>query len=98
MGENELAGKRRVEWFVAGDCPHCGPLLDAVEARCAGLPVEFKRVPVLSALDRAVALGVLRPPALVLDGRLLMQGAFGARQAPERLRRELEQEPPHADR
>jgi hypothetical protein len=33
------------------------------------------RVDVLDDLDRAVALGVRRTPALVLDGRLIAQGA-----------------------
>lgn len=98
MSKREAMSGHRVEWFVAGECPHCGPLLDAVEARCAGLRLEFERVPVLSALDRAVALGVLRPPALVLDGRLLFQGAFAPRKAAERLHAELATETNHADR
>lgn len=80
MIERETVHGHRVEWFVVGDCPHCGPLLEAVEARCRELPLEFQRVPVLSALDRAVA----------LDGRLLMQGAFAPRKAVQCLRAELE--------
>lgn len=87
-----------VEWFAAEDCAHCGPLLDTVEAQCKGLLLEFRQVSVLAALDRAVALGVLQPPALVLDGRLVIQGAFSARQAIAILRHELEQEQAHADR
>ncbi|MGH8226165.1 MAG: hypothetical protein ACRER1_08455 [Gammaproteobacteria bacterium] len=98
MRENKTKPAHRVEWFVAGDCPRCGPLLDAVEARCANLALEFTRVPVLAALDRAVALGVLRPPALVLDGRLLIQGAFAPRKAAERLHAELATEANDANR
>lgn len=90
MSERETVHGHRVEWFVVGDCPHCGPLLEAVEAGCKNLRLEFQRVPVLTALDRAVTLGVLCPPALVLDGRLLMQGAFAPRKAVQCLRAELE--------
>ncbi len=55
MNEREAMNSHRVEWFVAGDCLHCGSLPNAVEAGGRGLSLEFYRVPVRSALDRTIA-------------------------------------------
>ena len=73
----------KVEVLHTPGCPNCLRELDSL--RTAALAVdpalEWHELDILQALDYAVQLGVLKAPALAIDGRL----AFAALPTPARL-------------
>ena len=62
----------KVEVLYATGCARCLRQLDGLRAaaRQSDPSVEWKELNILGALDYAVELGVLRPPALAIDGEL----------------------------
>lgn len=77
----------KIELFYAPGCAQCATTTAALKAAAiAAVPgVEWLEVNVLDCLDRAVDLGVLTLPALVVDGEL----AFAALPSPAQLVAEL---------
>ena len=67
-----------VEIFTAPGCGRCGQAIERLEQVVDELglrdQVRWRRVNVLSVIDRAVDLGVLATPALVVDGRKCYTG------------------------
>ncbi|MCT6720939.1 MAG: thioredoxin family protein [Roseateles sp.] len=63
----------RVEVLHATGCAKCQRELDSLRAaaRQADPAVEWEELDILAALDYAVELGVLRPPAVAIDGQLV---------------------------
>lgn len=63
----------KVEVLHATGCAKCLRDLDSLRAaaRQADPDVEWKEIDILQALDYAVALGVLKPPAVAIDGELV---------------------------
>lgn len=68
-----------IELFSAPHCSNCASVAKQIEARFAGDNIELRRRNVLENIDRAVDLGILRTPALVIDGRLVHQGAVSTK-------------------
>lgn len=78
----------KLEVFSTPGCGKCAQERDALKAIIDALGTErvsWREINVLDELDYAVALGVLSPPALAIDGELV----FPALPSPERLRAEL---------
>ena len=73
----------KVDVLHAPGCAKCLGELDALRAaaRRADPAVEWKELDILQALDYAVELGVLRPPAVAIDGELV----FASLPTPEAL-------------
>lgn len=63
----------KVEVLYAAGCARCLRDLDSLRAaaRQADPDVEWKEIDILQALDYAVELGVLKPPAVAIDGKLV---------------------------
>ena len=63
----------KVEVLHATGCAKCLRDLDSLRAaaRQADPDVEWKEIDILQALDYAVELGVLKPPAVAIDGKLV---------------------------
>lgn len=63
----------KVEVLHATGCAKCLHDLDSLRAaaRQADPDVEWKEIDILQALDYAVELGVLKPPAVAIDGELV---------------------------
>lgn len=63
----------KVEVLHASGCAKCIRELDGLRAaaRQADPAVEWKELDIVAALDYAVELGVLRPPAVAIDGQLV---------------------------
>ncbi|GAB4466760.1 MAG: hypothetical protein OHK0044_06930 [Burkholderiaceae bacterium] len=77
-----------IEAFAAPGCAKCARSRAALKAVVEALGAErfdWRDVDVLQQIDRAVALGVVSPPSLAIDGELV----FPALPTPERLRAEL---------
>jgi len=77
-----------IEAFSASGCAKCAQSRAALKAVVEALGVErfdWRDLDVLQEIDRAVALGVVSPPSLAIDGELV----FPALPTPERLRDEL---------
>lgn len=81
----------RVELFQVPGCDRCDSAKAALRAVAIAIGVEWCEVNALDALDRAVDLGVLTLPALVIDGELV----FAALPTPETLRLELARRAQH---
>ena len=80
----------KVEVLHAASCAMCLSQLPSLEAaaRLADPNVEWKELDILQALDYAVELGVLKPPAVAIDGELVFPSlpTAGALQAAMRRR------------
>ena len=63
----------KVEVLRAIGCAKCLGKLDGLRAvaRRADPAVEWRELDILQALDYAVELGVLKPPAVAIDGELV---------------------------
>jgi len=63
----------KVEVLHASGCSKCLREIDGLRAaaRQADPAVEWKELDILAALDYAVELGVLKPPAVAIDGALV---------------------------
>jgi protein-disulfide isomerase len=64
----------RLELFYSPYCPHCRSARRQLRALVAALTwqqLELLELDVVKEIDRAVALGVLRTPALAIDGELM---------------------------
>ena len=63
----------KVEVLHATGCARCLRDLDSLRAaaRQADPDVDWKEIDILQALDYAVELGVLKPPAVAIDGELV---------------------------
>ena len=76
--------------FYSPYCAQCRKVraqLRALAAAWPGAQVQLHERAVLDELDRAVAVGVLRTPALAIDGRVIA-GPLPSRRALEKLLRE----------
>lgn len=76
--ESAQANPARLELLSAPGCHSCRGVYRRLQKRLAEqpeLPVMLEQVDILDDLDRAVELGVLYTPAVVLDDRLIAQGA-----------------------
>jgi len=79
-----------VEFFYSPYCRRCRKARERLRALAGAWSEEQLRLrerDVLEALDRAVAVGVIQTPALVIDGRLV-PGPVPSRRALEKLMRE----------
>lgn len=77
-----------IEVFAAPGCAKCAQSRAALKAVVEALGAErfvWRERDVLREIDRAVALGVVSPPSLAIDGELV----FAALPTPQRLRDEL---------
>lgn len=63
----------KVEVLLSGMCATCRRELPALRmaARAVDPAVEWREIDILEAIDYAVELGVLKPPALAIDGELV---------------------------
>lgn len=77
----------KVEVLTLTGCANCLRDLDALRtaARQLDPAVEWKEFDILQALDYAVELGVLKPPAIAIDGKLV----FRALPTPDALAAEM---------
>ena len=75
----------KVELFQVPGCARCDSAKVELQAVATAAGAEWCEVNALDALDRAIDLGVLTLPAVVIDGELV----FAALPTPEALRREL---------
>ncbi|MDE1988840.1 MAG: thioredoxin family protein [Betaproteobacteria bacterium] len=75
----------RIELFQVPGCARCDSAKAELQCIAETHGVEWSEVNALNELDRAVDLGVLTLPALVIDGVL----AFAALPTPAALRQEL---------
>lgn len=75
-----------VEIFLTPGCGKCAQTREALKAAATSLnAVRWREVNILDELDYAVDLGVLSPPAIAIDGKLVFPTLPGA----QRLREEL---------
>lgn len=77
-----------LEVFAAPGCAKCAQTRQALKSVAEELDKErfvWREVNVLEEMDRAVELGVMSPPSLAIDGKLV----FPALPTPARLRAEL---------
>lgn len=81
----------RVELFHVPGCVRCDSAKPDLRSVTEALGGQWCEVNALDALERAVELGVLTLPALVIDGDLV----FAALPTPEALRAELARRAPH---
>lgn len=80
----------RLELFYSPYCPHCGKARALLKALAADWPtgsLQLRELDVVEEIERAVALGVVRTPALVIDGTLLAEPVT-SRNALEKLLRQ----------
>lgn len=78
----------KVETFSAAGCARCEEArhtLKAVVEEFGAERVSWREVDVLEEIDYAVEVGVIAPPAIAIDGKLV----FPALPSPNRLRAEL---------
>lgn len=64
----------RVTLYASRHCPACRRLSDELVACCRRGGIEADVRDVLEHLETAARLGITRPPAVLLDGRLFGQG------------------------
>lgn len=76
----------KIELFQVPGCARCDCAKAELQTIAAAQGVEWCEVNALDELDRAVDLGVLTLPALVIDGEL----TFAALPTPAALRQELQ--------
>lgn len=81
----------KIELFQVPGCARCDSAKAELQAVATAAGADWCEVNALDALDRAVDLGVLTLPALVIDGELV----FAALPLPEALRRELKRGAQH---
>lgn len=81
----------KIELFQVPGCPRCDTQTSELRVIAETAGTQWFEVNALDALDRAVDLGVLTLPALVIDGEL----AFSALPTQEALRRELTRRAQH---
>lgn len=77
-----------VEVFSAPGCSKCAAVRDALKAVAESLgngAVTWRDLNVLEEMDHAVELGVMSPPSIAIDGKLI----FPKLPTPEKLRAEL---------
>ncbi|MBA3562573.1 MAG: thioredoxin family protein [Gammaproteobacteria bacterium] len=70
-----------IELFRSPYCTRCESVLRALRERLSivnGLAARLEERDVLQHIDRAVELGILQTPALVIDGTLVQQGHVDA--------------------
>lgn len=69
----------KVEFFYAPDCPSCGGVRRRLQAAAAAAKValDWRDTNVLHALERAVDLGLLRTPAVVIDNDTVFRAPPG---------------------
>ncbi len=81
-----------IELFCAPHCRHCDTAAQQLRAWLSERDVSLQTKNILDHVDRAVDLGILRTPALVVDDELVHQGQlsdrrlmqlFGASRCPE---------------
>ena len=72
-----------VELFSAPHCRYCESAYEQLDEYLAGRDVILRKLNILDDVDRAVELGILRSPALVVDGELVHQGPLGNRRLTE---------------
>lgn len=61
--------------YRSDHCPACRKLSADLRRMCGELDASFEVRDVVEHLEEAAALGITRPPAVVMNGRLLGQGA-----------------------
>jgi thioredoxin 1 len=79
----------RLELFYSPYCPHCGKARALLKELAADWPIgslQLRELDVVEELERAVALGVTRTPALAIDG--ILSGLVTSRNALEKLLRD----------
>lgn len=81
----------KIELFQVPGCARCDSAKAGLQTVAAATGVEWCEVNALEALDRAVALGVLTLPSLVIDGELV----FASLPTPAALSRELRRRVQH---
>lgn len=64
----------RVTLYTSQHCPACRLLSDELVACCRRRNIEPDVRDVLQHLETAARLGIIRPPAVLIDGRLFGQG------------------------
>lgn len=82
----------KVEVLHATGCVRCLRELGDLQAaaRQADPNVEWKELDILQALDYAVELGVLKPPAVAIDGELVFSSLPTSRALAAAMRKRLE--------
>ncbi|MDD3765443.1 MAG: glutaredoxin [Pseudomonadota bacterium] len=65
----------RLVLYRSDHCPACRRLSAELRRLCAGLGGSLEEKDVVVHLEEAAALGVTRPPAVAMNGRLLGQGS-----------------------
>lgn len=81
-----------LELFYSPYCSRCGSARRRLRSLAADWPAEqliFREHNVLEALDRAVAVGVMRTPALTIDGKLVSGPVPSARALEALVRRRM---------
>ena len=77
----------KVEYLFAGGCSHCAVARDKLRRAAESVAgVHWSEVDIAREPARAVDLGVVATPALVIDGEL----AFGSAPSPAELRAAIE--------
>lgn len=85
----------KVEVFSTPGCSKCERLRDSLKAVVDAFGEEqviWRDVSLLDELDYAVELGVMTPPSMAIDGKLLFPQLPGAAGLREELARRLERE------
>jgi predicted thioredoxin/glutaredoxin len=81
----------KIELFQVPGCARCDSAKAELQTVATAAGADWCEVNALDALDRAVDLGVLTLPALLIDGELV----FTTLPTPEALRRELKRRAQH---
>ena len=77
----------QVEYFFAGGCSHCAAARQELRDAAESVPeVRWTEVDIAKEPMRAVDLGIVVTPAVVIDGQL----AFSESTTPEKLRSAIE--------
>ncbi|WP_037056780.1 glutaredoxin [Ralstonia pickettii] len=87
----------KIEVFSTPGCGHCDRARESLKGIAQAFgedQVSWRDVNLLDELDYAVALGVLTPPALAIDGELVFARLPSAAQFREELARRLKRERP----
>ena len=85
----------QLELFYSPYCTRCRKARKQVRSLTAHWPSErlrFRELDVLQELDRAVAVGVLRTPALAIDGQLIAGPVPSSRTLETLLRQRLKKQ------
>lgn len=70
----------RIDVLQASGCANCRREVAALRAAAQAVDpaLQWRELDILQAIDYAVALGVLRPPAVAIDGELVFASLPGA--------------------